>query len=70
MTLSQRDFLIWQPLTVFLLFFGKVLLYPLKSILFAVDPQWVHNPLSSGVIWEDIQNIFPWGIDTIGKMAQ
>jgi hypothetical protein len=47
---ERRDFLIWQPLAIF----GNVLLYPLKSILIAIAPQWVHSPLSSGVIWEDI----------------
>jgi len=47
MTLSQCDF-------YHLLFFGNMILYHLKSILFTVDPWWVHNPLSSGVIWEHI----------------
>ena len=50
MTLSRHNFLIWPPLA----FFGNVLLYPLKSILIATAPQWIHSPLSSGVIWEDI----------------
>jgi hypothetical protein len=47
---ERHDFPIWRPLAIF----GNVLLYPLKSILIAIAPQWVHSPLSSGVIWEDI----------------